>query len=243
MAVVWGLPATVASAGPVQIIRQVRSVSVSAENDSESRTAPDAGPFNAAVSAEEVNDERSARAFGSMDSTLGDDRFTFSGTLSYAVQEAEAMGVADANIEALAVIVFALDEPRRFALTRTTTITNEDVFENFEFPIELNSHGGLGVGGGTENVTITGDDWAGTMRAGQYELVLPLALENLGSNTDLHDASVDYEVTLDFSAIDSGDGGGPNPIPLPPAALAGLSVMAGTGIFRLIRERLRDRLA
>ena len=81
-----------------------------------------------------------------------------------------------------------------------------------------------------------GLDQTGRLEAGRYSFDLDVRAGNVIGTFEEGTYDLDFTTT---AVDDGGAGGGPNPIPLPPAAWAGLITFAGYGAIRTLGKRLR----
>ena len=261
LAAVVGMPATFAWAGSVELVSQERSLSAEvvqrssngeeAREDQDSASATGFGVFEGAVDARVENEPAPGEPAGSEDSfatgrvrsDIRDDGFDAAG-------DGSAYNISSDNsgsfVNDLFRVVFDVTGSVRFDGTFTSateggpgttsaTLRRTDdageTLEDFEFITNVpGDDSGL-----TPNTSVRTLDRV--LGAGRYEFSTEVRLPS-------DDASRTYAFLLDVDLEDADtDGGGETPIPLPPAALAGLSVMGGAGLLGSVRKRLRARRA
>ena len=234
----------VAQAGPVQVISQEREIRAGArvgvtgedgvtdeDSQDDREVAPDAGPFNATVSADVSREGFVARSSATMNSTLDDDGFDFAGRLEWEVEN-QGLDPDEAVAEALfdVTVIFSLDEAYRYNFaTDLNVIRNEGGDpEGQDVNFRLVSQ--------TDGQEVP--EGSGTLAPGEYRLDLLRYVANSGADAPVEGAfAEEYDIRLELEQADGGDGGGggETPIPLPPAVWAGLSVM-GLGLLNRWRK-------
>ena len=246
-AVVLGSAGWVA-AGPVVYDAQSRTISAElseqfptggqdiSARDEETASAPDFADWNASVEARIDNPPGNdiGLATISQQSRLADTGITSGGTGS--VQTGTIDG--SAGIGATLDVTFTLDERRDFALDYSFDPSEPD---QGTANLTLSR-----VGGGTifdidaafefdraiDDVIARGNS-TGALEPGQYRFRF-----DYSTGGDIGADDLDYAVSLGLTPTDSGPA--PNPIPLPPAAWAGLasmaSVLLGGRVLRLRRR-------
>ena len=228
----------VASAAPVEVLTQVRSVSASAnveingvtDAQSDSKQAPDAGLFNglalADASAADAGQTISGGATASQDSLLLASRFSFTGHLSASGVLSSLDGVNsfafDASTATDAEIGFRLSE--RMTLTPTLEVDANFAAtkDNSNFVFEVERAGGELVADFRSVAPVELD-------AGDYTLSFNYAF-GPSNNADFENKLSDYTIAVDFKPV----------IPLPPALAlggAGLAMLWGAG--RCVRGGIR----
>ena len=234
-AVVWS--SVTAVAGPVQIISQDRRVTATASPGAGADpvivnvTAPDNGPFEETAAADASGEGFVSRATSSVRSTMGNDGFHIDGTLSWETQDTRApgsAGSATADASVFHDIFFRLDEAYDFTFSLVLNVT------------ENNGSGGESGEGFTalffvdeQGSVLPGE--SGTLQPGDYNLRFNRSTESTVSGDALGRYSIDYAVNLNLMPSDGSSE--PNPIPLPPAAWAGLGTFACYGASRVLRQR------
>ena len=225
-----------ANAGPVQILGENRGVTATARPGAgadpvvENVTAADAGTFVATAAADASGDGFVSRATSSVTSRLGSDGLHFAGTLSWETQDTRAPGSADSATAVAAVVggvTFRLDEPYDFEFSLVSR-----VIENSTSGAELAEGINVVVLDGGSDSIFPGD--SGTLRPGEYLLQFNRSTESTVSGDALDRSTLEYELDLNLTPSDGSSE--PNPIPLPPAAWAGLGTMGLVGLGRLTRR-------
>jgi hypothetical protein len=224
---------TPAAAGPVEVLLQARNVSADANVEingvtdakTDSKTAPDAGPFNASASADasatDANQTISGSASASQDSQLLGSRFSFAGHLAAGGSLSGLDGVNSFDFDATAatdaLINFRLDQ----RMTLTPTVNVNDNFEatkdNSTFVLEVTHLGG-------ELVADFRNVFPVDLDAGDYTLSFNYTF-GPSNSSDFENKVSDYDIAIDFAAADGGGGGG-GAIPLPPGLLLGCAGLA-----------------
>ena len=257
LAAAVGVPAGIAWAGSVDLVSQARTLSAQVRQESEatpgeftvdedSALATGFGMFEAEVDARVENESgQDSFASGRVSSDVRDDGFDAEGEgRTFNISSNDSFSTVDDGFN----VVFDVTGNVRFngsfaAATEggpgTSAASLRRVgdggatLEDFEFTETEVNGDDLGLSPNTTLRTL--DEVLGD---GRYEFATSVSLPG-------EDAFRTYGFILDVeltSATDE-DGGGSTPIPLPPAALAGLSVMGGAGLIGSIRKRLRARRA
>ena len=214
--------------------------------DSAEFAAPDFGPVDEEVESvfTDGGDEDTQRARARLTSRLGETSMTASGEVgAFSDDEvAYARSVFDVTFDLSESAAFSLDLDLALPVVRPNTLALDRGL------LRLTSVGQDGGASATvfedtiteEELLAIADDApfalseAGDLAAGRYRLQFELAA--LAPN---HSAeSFDYDLQFQTADEDTG-GGGETPIPLPPAAWAGLGTFACYGASRLLGRRFR----
>ena len=230
-----------AAAGPVEVLLQSRSVSADANVEingvtdakSDSKTAPDAGPFNASASADasasDAEQTITGSASASQDSQLLASRFSFAGHLATVGALSALDGVNsfafDASAATDGLINFRLDEPMTLTPTMNVNANFSATKDNSSFVLEVTRL----VGG--ELVADFRNVFPVDLDAGDYTLSFNYAF-GPSNSADFESKESDYDIAIDFAAVDGGGGG---VIPLPPGLLLGCAGLALTELIRRSR--------
>lgn len=237
------------AAGPVQYTNQTRRIDASLTEvylgpegqetpitDSESASAPDVGAFDATVTAAVENppNGQSGQFAVSQRSTLADSGISAGGRFDgFTATEG-----GDYSGSSLVDVTFVLDEPRRYSLDYGMEVPS--FFENVNSELSLTrAAGGAVVFDEDLRFNETNDNGevgsfgsrTGTLAPGEYRLVFRHAYDSDLSGPE------PYTMSLDFTPV----GGGPNAIPLPPAAWAALATAGGFGGLRACRRWISRR--
>jgi hypothetical protein len=222
-----------AVAGPVRIDSQQRSVTARVQPGQgaaaviDTRSATGNGPFDESVAVDASGDGFVGRANATLTSTIGNDGFHYEGTLAWEVQDTRSSAATDQSTKAeasfLTDISFTLDEAYDFSFTESLNSTAPGSGESGESVTVLFFEGGPALPGES-----------GTLQPGSYNLRVQRSTEALLSGTGLATYAIDFDV--DFNLAPSDGSSEPNPIPLPPAAWAGLATMGLIGLTRAVRR-------
>jgi hypothetical protein len=225
-----------ADAGPVRIISQERTLTVSAqggagrERITKTLSAENAGTFSANVSADDTNPAMVAKASAGVDSTLGDTGFRFRGRLAWYLDDLGERDQLESNAEAQYAfnVVFAVDETYRYSFANNGRL--------------VHSEGGSGAGDAGEFLSGPGASGAleetGVLTPGTYTLELFL-FQGSSETTVGYEGSYRREFDLSFDlapVANVGQHDQPAAVPLPPAVWSGLLVL-GAGAVKRWRKR------
>ena len=219
-----------AEAGTVTIHSQSRTVSFGALGASQSFTAADNENVNKTFSETYDGNGLSGTTSASLVSTVGQDGFTFKGSVAYDVrndrfgENGEELFAGGPDIRIVGVFEFSVDAPFTYQLGGGLKILKDDPHALVEAPSEFYPYDGAGTGLLEPGVT--------------YRFVTPFAVDSFSIHSGTERSfSAEFDYQLLLSPVDGGNGGGsPNPIPLPPAVWSGLAVL-GAGALNRLRRR------
>ena len=231
-----------ASAGTVTILGQSRSISASAravspyENKGThaSEETTNAGRFDANASADETGAGYHTRARTVVASSIGEDGFTFKGTLGFDHADNRTLAQIDEEAEIGRVHAqydFTVDFTTG-GLTAFDYYTHSNTTSNRPAGQSEGSWSISGTDLNGDTVWIT-DDQSGLLKQGTYQARFWFDAESYVSVGHPFDYQRTYDIGLVFSQEDGA--GPPNAIPLPPAALSGLTVL-GLGALGRLRK-------
>jgi hypothetical protein len=230
-----------AAAGPVAIEVFARTVDVasrglSGESEYDRAETTDTGPFDATVSADTSGGDVVSRARASVESTLGPGGFTAAGSLAYDLLDTGDLAfLTDASGSVTLYARFTFDEPYQYTAALDVDVLTDDP----------------GVDAGVQKDFYTYDDdgnpvylplpdpgettAATRIDPGTYDLYFTRAVAGYAVDGEPRSYAEEFDFELRFAPVD-GNGGEPNPIPLPPAAWSGLIVLGGAAILARVRK-------
>jgi hypothetical protein len=227
-----------AAAGPVVIVSQDGTVSAQIDPSHgesvlvDSKSFPAAGSFSRTATAQISITDFTAEASSSAEGQVGANGWiTFDGALQYDARDTRPddpeTGIPTVKLDAVFHVTFTIDEPRDYDFQRTFTrgdtyqfnsLDHLQTLEGVDVPfVDIDANGG------------------GTLLPGTYRLTVAETAEGLIGPGAMLDAT--YRIALDLTPNGGNNGGGGNPIPLPPAAWSSLVLFAAGAANRLRKGR------
>jgi hypothetical protein len=232
------LPAGTASAGTVTILSQIRKIDASAsfppDSDSQTKSAPDAGVFNATATAEASRGD-TARTVASMNSHFGQDGLFMSGVVSFDVtglgdpapESSDDYPRVSANVGYK--IDFSIDAPYHYDFVVDGKYSGDIASVVGDGQFYLQPLAGFS-GGGSPNSS-------GILQPGSYSFNGGFTHEKLVGEPFTFEDQYDIHLALSpVSGGGNGNGGGTPAVPLPPAVWSGALVL-GAGALNRLRKR------